>query len=57
MALEQVLIRRLVDSRTGRAFIAIRENENPAETLGTIVSKRPAGTCRAVLKKHPPSCA
>jgi branched-chain amino acid transport system permease protein len=39
LVLTQVLIRRLVNSRTGRAFASIRENEDLAEALGINVSR------------------
>jgi branched-chain amino acid transport system permease protein len=39
LVLTQFLIRRLVNSRTGRAFVSIRENEDLAEALGMNVSR------------------
>jgi branched-chain amino acid transport system permease protein len=39
LLLAQFLIRRLVNSRTGRAFASIRENEDLAEALGMNVSR------------------
>jgi branched-chain amino acid transport system permease protein len=39
LVLTQILIRRLVNSRTGRAFASIRENEDLAEALGINVSR------------------
>jgi len=39
LVLTQLLIHRVVNSRTGRAFASIRENENLAEALGMNVSR------------------
>jgi len=39
LVVTQFLIRRLVNSRTGRIFASIRENEDLAEALGTNVSR------------------